>query len=207
MAEKDYKIFTWGNCMFEQHNQLFLQRETVSIKQKYIISTNKKIIGTVEETMESSKNIGRQLLKLVSLNSVASIELKLMNGKENTLGIIKKKHGFYKDFLLYSDHGGHVATITSEVKVNSPRLTVYDINGVKIIEAKGGYGAIDFKVMDHTKGRTISTIKRRSMIYTSVKENLLNDDGYFIDITAKEDFIIFSLIAVGVVVDYYFFQH
>jgi hypothetical protein len=92
--------------MFEQNNQIFLQKETVSIRKKYTISSDKKIIGTVEETMESSKNIGRQLLNLIGLNSAASIELKLMDEKENTIGIIKKKSGFYKDFLFSNDYFG-----------------------------------------------------------------------------------------------------
>ncbi|OIU68569.1 hypothetical protein [Rossellomorea aquimaris] len=193
--------------MFEQNNQIFLQKDTVSIRKKYTISSDKKIIGTVEETMESSKNIGRQLLNLIGLNSAASIEMKLMDEKENTIGIIKKKPGFYKDFLLYSEHGDHLATITSEVKVNSPRLTVYDVNGMKIIEATGGYGATDFQVIDQQEGRLVSTIKRRSMVYSTVKENLINDDGYYIDCTAAEGVFNFYLIAMGIVVDYYFFQH
>jgi hypothetical protein len=91
--------------------------------------------------------------------------------------------------------------------VNSPRLTVYDVNGMKIIEATGGYGATDFQVIDQQEGRLVSTIKRRSMVYSTVKENLVNDDGYYIDCTAGEGVFIFYLIAMGIVVDYYFFQH
>jgi hypothetical protein len=205
---KEYTDFYSGEIeMFDQQKEIYLIKETLSIRKRYSITSDKKVVGTVEETTESAGNLGNQLLKLISLYSAASLELTLLDEKENKLGVLRKGKGFYKDFLLYSEKDDYVATITAEVKVKAPKLTVYDVNGKKIIEAIGGYGATDFRIMDLTKDRQLSSIKRRSMVYSTVKENLLNDDGYFIDITTKESLLTFFFIVMGIMIDNYFFQN
>ncbi|WP_456276663.1 hypothetical protein [Bacillus sp. AK128] len=194
--------------MFEQHNEIYLKKETLYNSQgkRYSISSNRKVIGTIEET-STSKNIGNYFLKLLTLFSAVSLELRLLDHKDNKLGTITKEKGFNKDFLLYSEKGEHVATIKPSVKIKSPAFTVYDENGNNIIKVIGRYGATDFSVIDCRTEKQISTVKRRSLVYTTIKENLLNDDGYYIDNSAQESLTTFSLLAIGIMSDLYFFQN
>lgn len=66
----------------------------------YAITSNQKMIGTIEETPTSSKNIGNHLLKLLSLSTVAGVELRVLDGKANVVGTIKKEKVFIKNFCL-----------------------------------------------------------------------------------------------------------
>lgn len=171
----------------------------------YAITSNQKMIGTIEETPTSSKNIGNHLLKLLSLSTVAGVELRVLDGKANVVGTIKKEKGFYKEFLLISSTNQLLATIKPTVRVKSPSITVIDGYGNTLIHAIGRNGATDFSVTDTRTNKHISTIRRRSLVYKTVKENLLNDDGYFIDHTNQENFITLCLLAIGITIDMNFF--
>lgn len=191
--------------MFHEHKTIFLQKDThLRMRKIYHITSNKHKIGTVEETNESAKNLGNQLLTLLSLYSVVSYEFKALDRGENLLGIIKKEKGFYKDFLLFTKEGEHVATVKPTVKVKSPSITVVDQNGNPFLKAQGGYGATDFSITDKNN-ESISTLKRRSLVYDTARESIVNDDGYYIDIVEQDNIVTFSLIAIGLVIDLYFF--
>lgn len=195
--------------MFDQYNEIFVQNDTrlKSLGRIYSITSDKKFIGTIEESPESTKNLANQLLKLISFYSAVSIELTILDKDANVLGIIKKEKGFYKDFSLFNQNGQQLATIKSSVKVKSPSLTVVDKNENPIIHAVGGYGATDFKITEEKSNQQISSIKRRSVVYQTIKENLLNDDGYYIDNTNPNKLTTLALIAMAIVIDIYFFNN
>jgi endo-alpha-1,4-polygalactosaminidase (GH114 family) len=52
------------------------------------LTSNNKIIGTLEETIESTKDMGNQLLKFITLYNVAGINLNVLDNKANLIGII-----------------------------------------------------------------------------------------------------------------------
>lgn len=192
--------------MFDEHDTIFLQKDThLSMRKIYNIISNQQIIGTVEETKASANHVGNQLLGLVGLTSVVSYEFHMLDRGENLLGTLKKKKGFYNDFQLFSNKGKHVATIKSNVKVKNPSLTVVDQDGNSFMKALGGYGATDFTIINSNK-EPISTIKRRSLVYETTRESIVHDDGYYIDITEQDSLVTSSLIAVGLVIDLYFFR-
>ncbi|TXC92889.1 hypothetical protein FS935_01470 [Metabacillus litoralis] len=105
--------------MFEQYNEIFLKKETLFKSQgrMYSLTFNNKIIGTIEESIESTKDMGNQLLKLITLYNVAGIKLNILDQKGNLIGTIIKEKGFYKDVKLLSKEEKHVATIKPTVKV------------------------------------------------------------------------------------------
>ncbi|UOR12842.1 hypothetical protein [Halobacillus amylolyticus] len=194
--------------MFEKYNEIYLKKDTYLKSQGriYSLTSTNKMIGTIEETLESTKNIVNQLLNLITLFSVTSLELNVMDNKAKVLGTIKKEKGFYKDFLLFSSNGEHMATIKPTIKIKSPLMNVIDVNENNLIKAVGVYGATDFSVIDCRTNKQISTIKRRSLVSTTIKENLLNDDGYYIDNTNQDSLTSFALIAMSLIVDIYFFH-
>lgn len=132
--------------------------------------------------------------------------MKVFDEDGKVLGRIKKAKGFYNDFLLLSEDGKQLATIKPKLKLKSSSMSLIDIDGQEIIKAVGGYGATDFIITDCRSNKQISTLKRRSYIYKTVRENFLNDDGYYIDNTDLERTVTFSLLAMGVILDVYYFD-
>ena len=178
----------------------------------YSINANGKIIGTLQETKNSSKKTGNQLIKLFSLFFltvpkriiIENLELELLDEEGELLGTLKKEIGFHKDLILYSKNREHIATVKSTVKIKSPSITVINANGNELLKAIGSYGATDFSVSDSITSKQVSSISKRSLVYQTIKENLFNNDVYHIeDRDLKED-ITFALIAIVVAIDIYF---
>lgn len=192
--------------MFDEYNTIYIKQDMRLQGRKFSLLSDKKVIGTMEESLESTKDVGNQLLKLITLYHFTSLQLHVLDQEENVLGIIKKDKGYYKDFMLYSKEEEYLATIKPIVKVKSPMMTVIDANNEEIIKAIGGFGATDFSVIDCKTEKQISTIKRRSLIYETVKDNFLNDDGYYIENVEQNSLITLSLLAMGVILDLYFFN-
>jgi len=195
--------------MFNEFSQIYLKKD-VLLKSKgrmYSIHSSNKLIGTIEETLESTKNLRNQILKLFTLYSAASLELKILNKKANLIGTIKKERGFYKDFKLFSPSGNQIATIQPTVKMKSSTFAVKDVNGIIIYKAVGNYGTTDFSIIDCKTNKQISTIKRSSFDYSKIIENLQNNDGYLIDNINKEESLTLSLLAMCIMVDIYIFHN
>jgi hypothetical protein len=198
-----------GTKLFDQHAEIILQRDTQfrdERKKYYLTANTKKVIGTIEETMTTYKNLGNRLLKLFSLYTVASLELKVMDTHENVLGVIKKEKGSYNDFLLYAKNGDQLATISADVKVKSPSITVKDADGNEVLKVIGENQSTSFQVYDCITDKQISSLKRKSISKRSVKDNLLKDiDVWSIDHSNKEDIVTLSLLAIGIILEIYFF--
>ncbi|MBP3953650.1 hypothetical protein [Bacillus suaedae] len=91
--------------------------------------------------------------------------------------------------------------------MKSPTLTVISPNGDELIKANSGYGATDFSFVDRKTNEQFSTIKKRSLAYDNIKENLVNHDGYHIDNTNHDSLTSLALIAMSIMVDIYFFNN
>ena len=192
--------------MFESYNKIYLQKETnfKRIGRSYSLTHERKLIGTVKETATSAKNIGNVILEVLPINKLVSLELQILDSSENILGTIRKEKGFHNEFQVFSETNQPVATIQPTIKVREPKITVLDENGDKIMEALGGYGGIDFTVTNSKTEEEIGTVNRRSLLYSTVKETLTNDDGYYIEY--KDNSIAPTLIAIGIVIDFHMFE-
>ena len=200
--------------MFKEHTKLYIQKNERINKARlnYSIHSNEKVIGILQETEKYSKRVGNRLLKLVSLLFLATpkrmivekLELQLVDEDGKLLGTIEKEVGFDKDLILYSKNGNLIATVKSNVKMKSPTITVMDETGNKLLQAKSSYGATDFLISERLTNKHVSTISKRSLVYETIKENLLNNDVYHIENRDLDERITFSLIAMGVAVDIYF---
>lgn len=194
--------------MFKQYNRLFLQKNP-SFKNRgkmYTLSSNKKIIGTIEEQSDTIRNVWNQLLKFTPFSNTVSLHLNVLNEQGDIVGTIRKAKGYYNDFHLYSLDGEPIATIKPTIKIKSSTIFVTDMNDKYRVKAVSGYGATDFSVIDCQSQTQISSIKRRSRVYETVKDNLLNDDGYYIENNKLEDLTILSLITMGIIIDMYYFD-
>lgn len=194
--------------MFKQYDRLFLQKDP-SFKNRgkmYNIISNEKVIGKIEEQPDTINHFWNQLLKFTHFSNTVSLHLNVLDEQATIQGIMKKKKGYYNDFHLYSKDGEPLATIKPTIKVKSSTLSVIDMNGKVLIEAVSGYGATDFSVIDCESQKQISSIKRRSLVYETVKDNFLNDDGYYIDHNDLDDLTTLSLMTMGIIIDMYYFD-
>ncbi len=192
--------------MFDNYSAIEIRRETfpTGTGMVYTVLSNRRGIGTIEETASSHKDIWNRLIKLLTLKSAVSLNLKLdaeATGDEEIE--LRKVRGFYKDIYLHSA-SKHIATIKPTVKVNSPVITVEDPDGITIFKATGQYGATDFSVADEKTNQKVTSIRKRSSVYDSMKENLLNEDGYFVDVRALSNESILIMIGTIVTLDFYF---
>lgn len=135
---------------------------------------------------------------------VEHLELELWDEEEKVLGRVRKEEGYYKDFLLYTNNEEHIATVQPKVKLNSPSITIIDANGDHLIKATGN-SPYDFRVYDCRKNKQISSIKRCSLVYETIKENLFDNDVYHLDNNHQESIITFALIGMVIALDIYFF--
>ena len=194
--------------MFKEYTQIYIQN-IQGFKNKgfaYSINTNRKRIGTVQETEESFKNTGNQLIKLATSFMSARmnaerLHLEVADEEGTRMGSIRKDFGLEKDLILYDQDGSHLATVISTVKMKAPALTVLDGLGNEYLNAAGMYGATDFTVAD-SNGKLVSSIKKRSLVYETIKDNLLNNDVYHIDNSNHE--VTFELIGIAIAIDLYF---
>ncbi|MDO6654869.1 hypothetical protein [Anaerobacillus sp. 1_MG-2023] len=144
----------------------------------YTVLSNKKGIGSIEEI--PSKSPWNWLLKFLTLRQAVSREVHIRCDNEPDL-LLYKSRGYYKDIFLYSA-SELIGTIQPEVKVKSPKMTVFDKKGRAILKALGKFGATDFSVYSDESVKCVGTIKKRSAVYQSMKDNLLKEDHYFLDI-------------------------
>ena len=194
--------------MFDEYTQIYIQNSQ-SFKNRglvYSINSNINQIGPVQETEESLENYGNRLIKLAtsfisSKITPEKLHLEITDKEGMRMGSIRKEFGLEKDLLLFGQDGSHMLTVISTVKIKSPALTVLDGLGNECLNAAGTYGATDFIVSD-SRGKQVSSIKKRSLVYETMKENLLNNDVYHIDNSNHE--ITFGLIGIAVAIDLYF---
>ena len=194
--------------MFKKYEKIYLQKDAWRLG--YAIYSNGKVVGKVQETNNPSKKIGHGLIVLLSLlmsrykrHFIESLEFEVLDKNGNRLGIIEKGIGFHKDLILYAETGEHLATIKSSIKLNSPTLMAIDPEGNNLIKAKGNYSATDFSVNSSITDKKISTIKKHSLVYKTVKETLFKNDVYHIENNNPKEEVILALIGMAVALDIY----
>jgi hypothetical protein len=203
-----------GIILIKGYSKFYLQKVESLNKQGLVYSINSdgKTIGELQESQNSSKKAGNRMIKLASLILLAiperiiveSLEIDLLDEEGKIAGSIKKEIGFYKDFILYTKNGEHIATVKSISKAKSPSIKVIDANGNELLKAIGSYDALDFTVRDSSTNELVTSIRKRSLFYETIKENLFNNDVYHIENSKHKDNIIFALIGIVVAIDIHF---
>ncbi|WP_455717330.1 hypothetical protein [Anaerosporobacter sp.] len=200
--------------MIKGYSKIYLQKVEGLNKQglAYSINTGGKTIGKLQESKKSSKKAGNQMIKLASLllltipkrMIIENLEIDLLDEEGRIVGYVKKEIGFYKDLTLYTDNGEHIATVKSTSKGKSPSIKVIDAVGNELLTAIGSYDALDFTVRENSTNRLITSIKKRSLSYETIKENLFNHDVYHIENSDHQEDVVFELIGIVVAIDIYF---
>lgn len=190
--------------MFDNAKEIEVRKETHHMGKGllYTVLADQKGIGSVEETPSTYNSTGNWLLKLLTLRQAASRQLHIRVGNGPNL-FIDKGPGYYKDIFLNLE-SELIGTIKPELKVKSPAMTVVDTKGRTIMKALGRYGATDFSVHGVGSVNRVGTIKKRSAVYQSMKDNLLNEDHYFLDVrhlSCEEKLV---MIGMTITLDLYF---
>ena len=64
---------------------------------------------------------------------------------------------------------------------------------------------MDFSIENKQTGKEISTIKKRSLVHSTIRKNLTDNDAFFIDNTQLDSNVFIKLISVVVALDIYYY--
>ncbi|MYL63472.1 hypothetical protein GLW07_08915 [Bacillus hwajinpoensis] len=195
--------------------EFYLQKDE-SFKHKgnltYSIVLKEKEIGKVEETDKESISLSNSLLKILSLFIinlkgviVEALELNILDQDGQLIANIRKKAGFFSDLKVYTKSNEHLATLNFSTKKNTPVISVIspESNDQYAVWVKSNL--MDFSIENKQTGKEISTIKNRSLVHSTIRKNLTDNDAFFIDITQLDSIVFIKLISVVVALDIYYY--
>ncbi|GEL77835.1 hypothetical protein [Tenuibacillus multivorans] len=182
------------------YGEIFLQRTGGG---KYSILVNKEVVGCVRKIQDAPLHLQNILYLLFNYSIGRAMDVELVDEHDQVLGYIRKQSGIRaKDFHLFSENKKYLASIQYSFGVNKTSLKAVRPNGEIVLETTESGTALDFQVMDCEIDRPVASIRKRSLVYKSVKENMLNHDGYYITLI-DDDVKSFMLIGIGLVMDFY----
>ncbi|ASF38960.1 hypothetical protein CEH05_07485 [Halobacillus halophilus] len=189
--------------LFSTYSNLQIKQESIikSQSHQYSVRTDGKLIGMIEETVDTSRDWKNQLLNLINLHSVGSKLLCITNPKAKVVAYINKKRGFNKNIDVLDAEGNKVSTLQQELKFKSQRLLAVSPDGDDFLIAKGKNGSLDFLVKENEESElVVSRIKKRSIPNPTLKESLLLGEQYSINsnkqITEMQQLIIIVMTIV-----------
>ncbi|TFB22868.1 hypothetical protein E3U55_06415 [Filobacillus milosensis] len=192
--------------MFDSTNEMFLQLNS-SFKnpgRKYVILTNREEIGSIQNMKGTSINLGNILLNLIGWHSGISLNYELVNEQNELLGYLRKQMGIRsKDLHLFRADQSWVASVRTHAKLKDPSISVMGANDEELIKCEWRTSGIDYSLTDVKNNQPIGTIRKRSMVYESVKENLMNADGYYIPVLNEAEKTL-MMIGIGISIDLYY---
>ncbi|KGP74387.1 hypothetical protein N782_14975 [Pontibacillus yanchengensis Y32] len=189
--------------MFPSYTNLCLQKDArMNYRGKmYRLYAGEDAVGTVEEKSESTTQVGNQLLKFLGLHTMVGVELIVEDQRGDLLGTIQKGKGINKGFSLYDEKGQHIGAIAFTGKMSAPAFTLVDHDDTALMKAEGDFSVSDFSVVDCESGKKLPSIKKRSFTYDTMKDNLMKEDGYFMECAGLDELRVFGMIAMSVLVD------
>lgn len=190
----------------------YLQRDE-KVKQGFVysIKNGDQLIGSIREMTSSREKVSNKLIQFLriftpySANStvVESLDLKLLDKENNRLGIITKGAGFDKDLYLRTGEGEHIATVKLTTQLKSASISVTDQDGVPLLNTTDSPFSLNFTITDCSTNEHIATIKKRSLIYESIRENFLKNDVYHVSNNSNKSKVTYALIGMALAVDLY----
>lgn len=199
--------------MLNTYKQFYIQKKD-GIKYPglhFNLNANETVIGTIQENEAYAKKAKNHFWKLISsllLNApkrivIESLRLDILDIEDTLLGYIHKGVGLNKDLLVHNAAGEHIATVQSNVKMKAPSIQILNASGDSILHATSSYGATDFTIT--TASEFVATIKKRSLVYETIKDTLFNYDVYHVHQPNQDATLTLILIATTVAIDLHFF--
>lgn len=186
--------------MFNQYGEIFLEPKGIS---KYVILVNKNKIGKIQRRKGGPLHLQNIFYLLFSHYSGVAIDVELVNDHDEVQGYIRKESGIRsKDFHLFSPNKDHLGFIQYDWSLKDMTLTAVGPDGKAVLELNGSGSDIDFQVIDCELNNPIASIRKRSLVYETVKENLSSGEGYYIRMF-EDEVKSFMMIALGFAVDFY----
>ncbi|KGP91329.1 hypothetical protein N780_08725 [Pontibacillus chungwhensis BH030062] len=168
---------------------------------QYSIRSDGKLIGMIEETIDTSGDWKNQLLNLIHLHSVGSKLLCITNPKAKVMAYISKKRGFNKKIDIFDAEWNKLSILQQELKMTSQKILAVSPDGDDFLIARGRNGSLDFFVKEKEASELVlSSIKKRSVPNPTLKESLVLGDQYSItsnkQITEMQQLIIIVMTIV-----------
>ncbi|MCA1011578.1 hypothetical protein [Halobacillus halophilus] len=193
----------------------YLQKDE-SFKNKgnlaYSIVSKEEEIGKVEETDKESISLSNNLLKFLSLFfislkgvTVEALKLDLLDQDGQLIANIRKKAGFFSDIIVYTKTNEHLATLNFSNKKKNPAISVISPEGNDQYAVWVKSNLMDFSIENKQTGKEFSTIKKRSLVHSTIRKNLTDNDAFFIDNTQLDTDVFIKLISVVIALDIYYY--
>lgn len=189
--------------MFSTYSNLEIKQESIlkSQSRQYSIRSSGKLIGMIEETIDTSRDWKNQLLNLIGLHSVGSKLLCITNKKAKVMAYISKKRGFNQNIEVFDSEWNQVSILQQELKMRSQKILAVSPDGDECLIARGRNGSLDFFVKEKEASELVlSSIKKRSVPTPTLKESLVSGEQYSINstkqITEMQQFIIIVMTIV-----------
>lgn len=188
--------------MFSTYTHIQINQDAIvkSQSSQYSIRSDGKLIGRIEESIDTSRDWKNQLLNLINLHPVSSKKLIITNSKGKVVAHTIKNRGFSKDIQIYDEFGSNFATLQQELKMRSQTLLAMYPDESRFLKATGGNGSLDFTVIDEESETEISRIKKRSISNPNFKESLFSGDLYHVNnhkqITERQQLVVVMMTIV-----------
>ncbi|MGR9049774.1 hypothetical protein ACQ4XT_14215 [Halobacillus faecis] len=154
-----------------------LQTETIMAHQsaQYSISDHEnQRVATFEEDSSTSTHWLNHALKLINLNQMTSLHIKLISTKQDVIAHIHRKKGLSNDVSIQTAD----STFDLHFKGSVSQKIIAVSAGETLFEVNGKNMASDFEVKSGE--RQIATIQKRSIPAPTTKEAWLSGDLYHI---------------------------
>ncbi|MBM7579702.1 hypothetical protein [Jeotgalibacillus terrae] len=190
----------------QQSKEMIISQEN-SIKsqsKRYAIRNHQELIGTIEEDLTSSRDRVNLLLKGISLFSVTSMHLKILNQQDQRIGMLKKNKGFSSIYeFISADQSVYIIEAKANFKQRKPSITVSS-QSRELFRGSAGFYVTWFEFTGET-GKRILTVEKTAAPF-SLKELIIAPDVYRA-IPADQEAIDPALIAALVlVIDIHFHE-
>lgn len=162
----------------QQFKEMIISQEN-SIKsqsKRYAIRNHQELLGTIEEDLTSSRDKVNLLLKGISLFSVTSMHLKILNQQDQRIGMLKKNKGFSSTYeFISADQSVYTIEARANFKQRKPSITVSS-QSRELFRGSAGFYATRFEFTGET-GKRILTVEKTATPF-SLKELIVAHDVY-----------------------------
>ncbi|KIL42793.1 hypothetical protein KP77_34230 [Jeotgalibacillus alimentarius] len=190
----------------QQYSEYIISQEN-SIKsqsKRYAIRNQQELIGTIEEDLTSSRDKVNLLLKGLSLYSVTSMHLKILNQQDQHTGMLKKNKGFSSTYEFISeDQSVYTIEAKANFKQRKPSVTVSS-QSHELFRGSADFYATRFAFTNES-GENILKVEKTAAPF-SLKELIVAPDVYRTILLDQQTIDPALIIALALVIDIHFHE-
>ncbi|RPF53330.1 hypothetical protein [Aquisalibacillus elongatus] len=164
--------------MFSTNSEVFIQPVGIN---KHNILNGKEPIGEIRKRSDAPVHIQNTIYALISLHTCKAVDVEIVDHEKGVVGYIRKSSGLRaKKFHLFKGDQTYVGSVESGLSVKN--IKTLDKNEQPLYKLEVSSSGIDYNILEFESNQGVASIRKRSIVYESIKDNLYNADGYYITI-------------------------